>query len=332
MVWERVAGIKPNFPLLTAAEQTKQSWAKAIETYDEVPEVYKGSFETLVGDASRFPYAVLTPSYAGFITRAKEKLVCCLDGKIYVLEEARGDLVSTCYSIGDISYVEVGSVLLQSWIKIRGLTSDGVLTSSEFKFNSVTDHLFTPIVEGIRPAADCSEGIDLSRERSKFNYLRWSNHKLMSYAKRSLLPREQVVHFILQPEVRVEVLRLLGSSFFKTLCTPHLSILTHRELILIQDGDRKRWGSRASYGCAKYGGVRYGGVWNYIPLDKITSISTADAQNDLLTVSIRLPGDDGIESVFSVSNRGEVDKLLSRFEAIGGGSNLARPTIKPQQG
>jgi hypothetical protein len=319
MIWDRVAGIEPKLPLLTAVEQTKLSWAKAIETYDEVPEVYRGLFETLVGDASRFPYAVLTPSYAGFITRAKEKLVCCLDGKIYVLEEARGDLVSTCYSIGDISYVEVGSVLLQSWIKICGLTSGGVLTSSEFKFNSVTEHLFAPIVERIRPAADCSEGINLSRERSKFNYLRRSNHKLMSYAKRSLLPREQGVHFILQPEVRVEVLRLLGNSFFRTLCIPHLSILTDRELILIQDGDGKRWD-----GSAKYGGVR-----SYIPIDKITSISTADARNDLLTMSIHLPGDDGIESMFSVSNRGEVDTLLSRFEAIGGGSNLAWPTIKP---
>jgi hypothetical protein len=308
MVWERVARTKPELPLLTAARQTKLSWAKAIEAYDEVPEFYRGFFETLVGDANRFPYAVLTPSYAGFITRAKEKLVCCLDGKIYVLEETRGDLASTCYHVGDISYVELGSVLLQSWIKIRGMTSGGVLTSSEFKFNSVTDYLFTPIVERIRPATDCSEGIDLSLERSKFNHLRHSSHKLMNYAKRSILPGQRVAHFILQPEVRVEVLRLLGNSFFRTLCTPHLTILTDRELILVQDGDGKRWD----------GSAKYGGVWNYIPLDKITSISTADAQNDLLTMSIHLPGDDGIERLFSVSNRGEVDMLLSRFEAIVG--------------
>jgi hypothetical protein len=313
MVWERVVGIKPKLPLLTAAEQTKLSWAKEITTYDEVPEVHRGSFEALTGDESGFPYAVLTPSYAGFITRAKQKVVCCLDGKICVLEEGRGDLASTCYPVGDISYVELGSVLLHSWIKIRGLTEGGVLTSSEFRFNSVTDYLFTPIVEGIRPAADNSEGIDLSLERSKFNHLRHSSHKLMSYAKRSLLPGGQVAHFILQPEVRVEVFRLLGNSFFRTLCTPHLSILTDRELILIQDGDGKRWGGRASYGSAKYGGV-----WSYIPLDKITSISTADAQDDLLTMSIHLPGDERIERLFSVSNRGEVDMLLCRFEAIVG--------------
>jgi len=310
-MWERVVGIKPKLPLLTAAEQTKLSWAKAIKSYDEVPEVYRGAFEALVGDANRFPYAVLTPSYAGFITRAKEKLVCCLDGKIYVLEEARGDLASTCYPIGDISYVEVGSVLLQSWIKIHGLTSGGALASSEFKFNSVTDHLFTPILESIRPATGCSREVDSSIERSKFNYVRHSSHKLMSYAKRSLMPGETVLHFVVQPEVRVEVLRLLGNSFFRTLCTSHISILTDQELILIQDGDGKRWGAGA-----KYGGLTYGGVWHYIPLDKITSISLAGTEDDLLTMSIHLPGDDSIEALYSVSNRGGVDDLLSRFEAI----------------
>jgi len=316
-MWDFVVGKKPKLPLLTAAEQTMLSWAKAIKSYDEVPEVYRGSFGALVGDASRFPYAVLTPSYAGFITRAKEKLVCCMDGKIYVLEETRGDLACTCYCIGDISYVEVGSVLLQSWVKIHGLTSGSVLTSSEFKFNTVTDYLFKPIVESIRLAAGCSREVDSIVERSKFNYLRHSNHKLMSYSKHSLMPGEAVLHFVLQPEIRVELLRLLGSSFFRTLCTSHINILTDKELILIQDGVGKRWGGSARYGGAKHGGgVTYGGVWHYVPLGKITSISLAGTENGMLTMSIHLPGDDSIETLYSVSNRGEVDELLSRFEAI----------------
>ena len=77
------------------------------------------------------------------------------------------------------------------------------------------------------------------------------------------------------------MLRLLGNSFFRTLCSPHLNILTDRELILIQEGVGKCWACGTRYGGAKYGGVKYGGVWSYIPLDKITSISTTDAENDL---------------------------------------------------
>lgn len=103
-----------------------------------------------------------------------------------------------------------------------------------------------------------------------------------------------------------ELLRRLGHSLFRTRCTPHLSILTDKELVLIQHGASKRPG----------GGIRYGGVWRYIPVGKITSISRVNPENDLLTMSIRLAGGDRIESLFSDSNRGEVDNLLSQFEAF----------------
>jgi hypothetical protein len=305
-VWGLIVGGAKKLPLLPAAEQTMLSWAKAIESHDEVPQVYRASFEALVGRVSKFPYTVLTPSYAGFIRRAKEKLVCCVDGKVYVLEEARGDITSTCYPIGNISYIEVGTVLLQSWVKIRGVASDGVLTSSEFKFNTVTDHLFTPIVERIRPAADCSERTDLDVERSKFNYLSRLSLKLTNYARRSLMPGERVVHFILQQEVRAEVFRLLGRSLFRTISVPHLSILTDKELIIVRDGIGKQWGK----------GVRYGGVWHYISLKKIASILLTDGDNDLLIMSINLPGNDRIDALFSVSNRREVDLFLTRFESL----------------
>jgi hypothetical protein len=306
-VWNRITRVQPNkLSLLTAAEQTKRSWAKEISSHDELPEVYRASFDALIGQTDGFPYTVLTPSYAGFLTRAREKLVCRQDGKIVVLEQVRGDIITTYYPIETISYVEVGDVLLQSWVKIRGQTGDGVLTTSEFKFNTVTDHLFTPIVETVRPAAASSAAINEEGQRSRFNHLRELNLKLMNYAKRSVMPGSEILHFVLQPEIRGEVLRLLGHSFFRTRCTPHLSILTDRELILIQDGASKRPGR----------GIRYGGVWHYIPLDKITSISAAGTEKDLLTMSIHLAGDDRIESLFSVSNRGEIDILIGQFAAI----------------
>ena len=92
---------------------------------------------------------------------------------------------------------------------------------------------------------------------------------------------------------------------FRTVCLAHLSILTDRELILIQDGTSKRWG----------GDIRYGGVWHYIPLDKITSISLAGPEDELFTMSVQLPEGNCIDSLFSASNRQEVDKFLGQFEA-----------------
>lgn len=304
--WESIAREAKKLSLLSATEQTMLSWAKAVESHEEVPQVYRASFEALVGAASKFPYTVLTPSYAGFIRRAKEKLVSCVDGKVYVLEEARGDITSTCYPIRDISYVEVGAVLLQSWVKIRGVASDGVLTSSELKFNTVTDHLFTPIVERIRRAADRSDGADMDVERSKFNHLSRLNLKLTNYARRSVMPGERVVHFILQQEVRAEVFRLLGRSLFRTISAPHMSILTDRELILIRDGAGRQWGK----------GTKYGGVWHCISLEKIASISLTDGDDNLLVMSVFLPGNDHMDALFSASNRREVDLLLTRFQSL----------------
>jgi hypothetical protein len=300
-----IAGIKESLPLRTADEQTRLSWLKVIRSYDEVPDVYRRSFEVLVGH-SQFPYSVLTPSYTGFINRENEKLVCCLDGKIYVLEEVTDILTCTCYAIKDISYVEVGKALLQAWVKISGVADSGLPITTEFKFNTVTEHLFAPIVKKIRSATDYSQGIEPSIEQSRFNFLNRANFKLMNYARHSLLPGEKVKHIILQPEICKEVVRLFGKSFFRTVCRSHLSILTDRELILIQEGTGKRWG----------GDIRYGGVCHYIPLDKITSIALSGPEDELLTMCIRLPQGDCIDSLFSVSNRQEVDRFLTQFGAI----------------
>jgi len=299
-----IAGIKESLPLLAADEQTRLSWLKVVTSYAEVPEVYRSSFAALVGD-SQFPYTVLTPSYAGFMNRETEKLVCCLDGKIYVWEEVTGVLSCTCYAVKDISYVEVGKALLQAWVKISGLADSGLPSTTEFKFNTVTEYLFAPIVNKIRSATDCAPEIDPNLERSKFNFLNRTNLKLMNYARRSLSLDEKVVRVILQSEIRDEVLRLFGNSFFRTVCLAHLSILTGRELILIQDGTGKRWGED----------IRYGGVWNYIPLDKITSVSLTGPEDGLLTMFVRLPEGDSIDSLFSVSNKQEVDGFLSQLEA-----------------
>lgn len=299
-----IAGIKESLPVVTADEQTRLSWLKVVSSYAETPELYRSSFAALVGD-SQFPYTVLTPSYAGFINREIEKLVCYLDGKVYIWQEVTGVLSCTCYAVKDISHVEVGKALLQAWVKISGLADNGRPSTTEFKFNTVTENLFAPIVNTIRLAPACAPEIDPDLERSKFNFLNRTNLKLMNYARRSLLRDEKVERIILQPEIRNEVLRLFGASFFRTGCLAHLSILTDRELILIQDGTGKRWWG---------GDIRYGGVWHYIPLDKITAISLTGPEDELLTMAIRLPEGDCLTSLFSVSNRQEVDKFLSQLE------------------
>ena len=304
--WESVMSLGiEKLSRLTADELTRLSWAKAVESYDKVPEIYQDFIKTLLGDTSEFPYAVLTPTFEGFIRRDNEKLIFSLDSKIYILEKARDKLSSTCYPFEAISYVEVGAILLNSWIKIRGVASNGILTSSTLKFNSVTDYLFTPILEKIRTATDTGD-TDQSSERAKFDYLVHLNFKFMNYARRSIVPGEKVLYTILQPEIRARIVRLFGMSLFRTISTSHLVILTDRQLIIIKDENPGRWGDDS----------RYGGIWNYIPLGKIASVSLAEKGDDLLTLSIHLPQNDQIDSLFSVSNKQEVELFLNRLKSF----------------
>jgi hypothetical protein len=315
--WESVTspGIG-KLPLLTGYEQTKLSWARVIESYDQLPEAFKDFFKTLMGDTSVFPYAVRTPTFKGFIKQENEKLIFSLNGKIYVLERARDKLTSTCYSLDGISYVEVGTILLNSWIKISGVASNGILTSSSLRFSAVTDYLFTPILEKIRPAISAPGDTDQNSERAKFDYLMHLNFKFMNYARRSLVPGEKVVYTVLQPEIRASVLTLLGRSLSRTISTAHLGILTDRELIMIREEKSGRWDDK----------TRYGGIWNYIPLDKITSLSLVPKNDNLLVLSIHLPQNDHIESLFSVSNKQEVELFLSRLGTLIPGVTIKNET------
>jgi len=305
--WESVTspGIgKP--PLLTGYEQTKWSWARVVESYDQLPEAFKDFFKTLLGDTSAFPYVVRTPTFEESNRPENEKLIFSLDGKVYVLERTKDKLSLTCYPLEDISTIEVGTILLNSWIKISGVANSGVLTSCTLRFNTVTDYLFAPILGKIRPAPSASRDADQSSERAKFDYLMHLNFKFMNYARRSLVPGEKVIYTVLQPEIRAKLLTLFGRSLSRTISTAHLAILTDRELIMIRDEKTGRWSDK----------TKYGGVWNYIPLDKITSISLTPEKDDLLVLSIHLPQNDHIDSLFSVSNKQEVEQFLNQFETL----------------
>jgi hypothetical protein len=292
--------------MFAIAERTRASWAKAVLCFDMLPEAFKDVFKTLLGDTSRWPYTILLPTYEGFMRREAVRLIFSLDDKIYIVERARNTITCTCYPIRDISYVEQGMILLHAWVKINGITADGVASSATLKFNAVTDYMFTPIVEAIRPATGDRADTDHSLELAKFDHLVRLNFKFMNYGKHSVLPGEKVIHTILQPEMRNEIFTALGRSFSRIISTAHISILTDRELILIRDEEQSKWSRDA----------HYGGSRSYIPLDKISCISLAKREPDLLALCIHLPGDDTIVSLFPTSNEREVGAFLDRLAGL----------------
>jgi hypothetical protein len=258
-------------PELSAGEQTKLTWARVIESYDNVPEAYKGFFDPLLASGQVFPYTVLAPAFETFGYRITEKLVCALDREIHVLERNGNSFKVQSYPLDGISHVVVRTILLDSRIKISGVTKQGI-TSSIVRFNSVTDYLFTPILRRIRLKAVDSKDMVGSSELSKFDQWINSNYKFMNFARHSLLGGEKVIHVMLQPEIRESRFTFLGRTFYKMISPTHVCILTDRELIMIRE--------EAVQGRKD----KYGGTWDYNPLNKITALTLNTKDDNMLTL------------------------------------------------
>jgi hypothetical protein len=306
MLFERnMAALIASIPKISADEQTRLSWAKPIRSFEDVPAIYNEIFSAYLKEGQPFPYSVLTPSYEGFLHRATEKLIGILENAIIILERKGNSVEAQCFPMDEISYVETRTVLLDSYFKICGRTDQGAPATSVLRFNAVTDYLFTPIVESIRPAPlNSSEN---PREFEKFDPWVKVNFKFMNYARRSLLKGEKVVHAILQPEIRTDLFSLFGKAYTRMVSPTHVCILTDRELILIHEEIRL------------HGHERYGGIWDYIPLNKVEGLTLEEQEKGLLALTVRLPENQHLECLFQESAREEVEQLVKKFGEFNSG-------------
>jgi hypothetical protein len=303
--WRRFyISIFPESPAFDAEEQKRLTWARIIESYDALPDVYKPFFDPFLTERRVFPYVVLTPTYEGFLDRTTEKLICSFDDDIHILERIGNTVKVYCYPLYDITFIELNTILLESWIKIVGITKNGVPASTSIKFNTATDYLFTPILEKIRLAAMESEDLVWIQDPKIFDYLERANYKFMNYARRSLLRGEKVLQIILQSKIQAHILTFLGRSFFRTISPAHMSILTDRELIIIQEEDRHL---RID---------EYGEIWKYIPLRKIANLSLTKKDDNHLVLSIQLNKGMRIDHTFQASAKQEIQQLLTKLAEL----------------
>jgi hypothetical protein len=291
-------------PLLSRrseAEQTKETWAVWIKSFDEVPEAYWGFFAPFLAGGHNFPYTLLTPAYERFIRKTTEKLICEIGGDFYILEKSSGGFEVRCYSLDTLDYIEFSRMLLDASLTLHGLDGPGNPASSMLEFNSVTDFLFTPLIWTMRGAPHETGEKTYSPADEQFE--RWGPERLkfINFARHSLLPDEEVVQAILQPEIRRRLFSLLWKTWYHTLSPAHMAILTDRELILFRE---KVWPGTQD---------RYGGIWDYIPLNKILTASLNRKAGDLLEVSFQLCHQGHLEILFQAALESEVEQFLQAF-------------------
>ena len=155
-------GWRTDKTFLGAAHRNPRRRAAGFATY----------VDALIAETGTIPYLVLTPSFASFIVHTTEKLVCCLDDELRIYECIGDEPRLTAFHFVDVDAVEVGCVLLKSWIKIVGKDTGGVKTKITIKFNTVTDYLFLPVINKLRRAGQ-SRGRTAARSRSRPSSTIW---------------------------------------------------------------------------------------------------------------------------------------------------------------
>jgi hypothetical protein len=267
---QTVTGISPD-------DWITYSWARKFDAYEDVPERYEPFFRPLRAEGLPLPYTLQTPSYQGFLHTTTEKILCVREHALYVLEQQADSYLETCFPVRDVYWMEFGSILLSSWFRIRGRSDRGQTAVSMMKFNSITDHLFAPVLskirtEGFRKVLALQEkNEEVPEALSRLTY------KFGNYLKRSLLQGDRIHRAVFQPEIRPVRFTLLGRAFHRTLSGTHLCLLTERELIVIREEASRNDKSR------------YGGVWIYLPLERILDMQIQKNGNNLIVLTIVLP-------------------------------------------
>lgn len=283
------------------------SWAKVMDSFENIPNIYKNSYHALVGNTEGLPHTVLAPAQGNLNGRKSvERLLCEINDTFYVLEPSGTQVVTTGYRYEDICSFEFGNVLLYSWFEISGKSDSAPSSTSTVEFNAACLRHLAPFFSKMRPAPASTDPTDLKLERAKFDYLNAENFKFMNFARESLVSGEKVIQSLYQLPNRESVFSLFGHSFYRTLSLAHLTILTDQEVILIGDTERITENKRS----------RYGGVWRYLPLRKMASVALDQQPNGLLRLTFYVSPDIQVERFYDASRLREVENLKQAIEAL----------------
>lgn len=294
----------------TGARQTMSTWTKVIDSFETLPPHYKNILETQYTKAEYFPLTLLAPSLFKPQGKTTEKLIMDVGNAIQIVERNNEQVIAKRYPYQSICTIELGSILLSSWLTVDGLTNTGKVDLSTIDFNTSSLRHYEVFLKKLRPASRTYTSDQNKAEKDKFDFLSDLNFKLMNYGRSCLIEGETVNQILYQPEIKKPVFAILGDLFQKLVTPPHLTILTDLELIFIEDIGRGRQAHES----------HYGGIWQYISLQNIRSAKWTEAEEERLTLAINLSTGRVIEKTFTGSNKPGLEQLCTQIRQLSGGA------------
>jgi hypothetical protein len=203
--------------------------------------------------------------------------------------------------MNEIQTIQMGTVLLQSWIKFCGKTA-GNTECAVVYYDTVMEELFVPVLDTVR-----AKMLHMSSERpephaDELSYLKDVSLKFYNYGVQSLLPGQKVCCSVYQPRIDEETVK--KSETHET--APHLFVLTEEELILIQETEQEERSATQ----------KYSGIWTYFPISQIESFNV-ETQEDgqWMKASVRAEGQEPVQVVIDPRNRQAIQVLASQLKA-----------------
>lgn len=286
---------------LTGSKQTMASWARIIEAPEDIPPAYQDAYAALTQNTPKFPTLILTPASRELSRKVSEKLFWITDNFLTVLERDGKQITRQQFNLDTLRDVEVGTILLYSWITISGILQTGEFAVSTFGFNTATLRHFTTLLERARGFPEKAPSVVSHTEQAKLDYLQGSAYKFMNFGKSSLRPDARILSSLWQPEVRVKSFDLLGVKLYRTISTAHLLIITDKEIIFIRDDPRIK----------SVRGARHGGVWRYIPRRSLVAAELSESTGDLLSMTLFLTDNGHLDILFTPEQRGALSEIQS---------------------
>jgi hypothetical protein len=237
------------------------SWPRVLKSHEDLPSAFR---DKVPDEKSNFPYTVFIPEerVSPFQAKRNAQLLCLYDDRLVILEAIQDNVVSTTYLLNTMTALEHGRVLLNSWLNINTVSQ-----SKTFTFNTVSEPVFQPIIDAVRPTVENSDSqmlaVKRQQETAKLGYLWKENIKYFNYGKRSILPGENILESVYQPDISISRLNFFKKPVLHKYQTGHLTILTDKELIFIKESKPTK----------KVKETAYGNLFTYVPLQQIQQVS-----------------------------------------------------------
>jgi len=280
------------------SQNTMSQWPIQVKRPEQIPDSFSEALDVEFGPA--WPYTVFIPPTKWDAAGKRPKVFSMVEDGIMYFEDMKTEVKRVFYPFDGILYIEIGRMLLSSWMTIHGMVN-GQYRQSTISYNTVRDDLFDPIIQTIRERISSSEMLLEGQNGERLNDLKQLDMKFLNYTKNALLPGERIINIIYQPSVQ----EANQQSFTDLPEHTHAVVLTDNELILIKEDNHKYKNIHSNYGVVK----------DFIPLENIANMTTEEAAASL-KMHVNLNDKDELDRTFSGDQSDKLSQLIGKFKRL----------------